>query len=41
MEELDEHIGQQLTLKKSDGPVIVKVVSRYRDNAGKLVGKKH
>ena len=29
MEELDEHIGQQITIKKSDGPVVVKVVSRW------------
>ena len=41
MEELDEHISQQITLKKSEGPVVVKVVSRYRDNAGNLVGKRN
>ena len=41
MEELDEHIGQQVTIKKSDGPVIAKVVSRYRTDAGTLVGKRH
>ena len=39
MEELDEHIGQRIPLKKSDGPVVVKVVSRYRDAGGNLVGK--
>ena len=41
MEELDEYIGQQITIKKYDGPVVVKVVSRYRDDAGNLVGKRH
>ena len=41
MEELDEHIGQQITIKKSDGLVVVKVVSRYGDDARNLVGKKH
>ena len=41
MEQLDEHIGQQVLIKKSDGPVMVKVASRYRDDAGNLVGAKH
>ncbi len=41
MEELDEHIGQQVTIKKSDGPIMVKVASRYRNDSGHLVGKRH
>ena len=41
MEELDEHIRQQVTISKADGPIVVKVVSRYRDDAGNLVGKRN
>ena len=41
MEELDEHIGQQITIKKSDGPVVVKVIFCCRYDARNLVSKKH
>ncbi len=41
MEQMDEHIGQQIMLKKAKGPVVVKVISRYRDTTGALVGTKN
>ena len=41
MEEFDEHIGQQITINKSDGPVVVRVVSCYIDDVGNLVGKRY
>ena len=41
MEHLDEHIGQKIQLNKNDSPVLVKIVSRKRDAAGNLTGKKN
>ena len=41
MEQMDEHIGQQIMLTKAEGPVVVKVISRYRDATGALVGTKN
>ena len=41
MEQLDEHIGQYITLIQNDMPVLVQVASRHRDATGSLVGKKN
>ena len=41
MEELDEHIGQQIQMIKNDAPILVRIASRKRDEIGKLVGEKH
>ena len=41
MEELDQHIGQQVQLIQNDIPVLAKIISRKRDATGALVGKSH
>ena len=41
MEQLDEHIGQQIELSKDDSLMLVTVVSRKRDPSGKLIGSKN
>ena len=41
IEQVDEHIGQQIQLNKNDYPVLVKIVSRQQDAAGSLIGRKN
>ena len=41
MEHLDEYILTRISLSATNGPELVKVISRKRDGSGKLIGTKH
>ena len=41
IEELDEYIDDQIPLHSKDGPVLVCIMSRKRDDSGALIGTRN